>query len=249
MFKLLVALIVSIITLIIVAFEPQMHKPVMIGSKEALMKTASIESQDVKFVPQKVGTALESNIKVQNTNITREEYMKSVRMRAKQQEKVVVESPQTVTTPIPAMTPKPKAQAKQKQKEESSKSFMGQINEKIVWNKWRADICNTISNNSLETQSYQLKKGVMFKYSFSVDKNRHITDINVRLVRGASDNITLDSIKDINRTIRSLEGKNILEFPKGTQRTVVKVNGGIEMADYDSSLTPGNFSDIESIRF
>ncbi len=249
MFKLLVALIVSIITLIIVAFEPQMHKPVMIGSKAALLEKASMDSREIKFAPQQVTTASASNIKVQNTNITREEYMKSVRMRAKQQEKVVVESPQIVTTPIPAMTPKPKAQAKQKQKEESSKSFMGQINEKIVWNKWRADICNTISNNSLETQSYQLKKGVMFKYSFNVDKNRHVSDINVRLVRGSADSVTDDSIKDISRTIRSLEGKNILEFPKGTQRTAVKVNGGIEMADYDSSLTPGNFSDIESIRF
>ncbi len=257
MFRLLVSLIVLIVTLIVIVVEPKMHKPVMIGSKAVLSEKSSFQAQDIKFAPQKIETKTEpikiktvENTSVKNLDVSREEYMKNIRLRAQKETPVEAEPQTVVETPIPAMTPKPKKVQKPKAPaKEPPQNLMQQINEKIVWNKWRADICNTIADNSLETQVYRLKKGVLFKYSFNVDKNRHISNLEVRLARGAYDEVVQDSILDINKTIRSLEGKRILEFPAGTRRTSVQVTGGIEMSDFDANLNPGNFSDIESVRY
>lgn len=243
MFRLLVSLVVLIATLIVVTVEPKMHKQVMIGSKATLAENSSFETQDIKISPQNIETKTEQvKIKPVETSVTREEYMKSVRMRAPK-------------TPAKDIFVEPKREVKVKEKplpqpapvEEPKPSPVEQLNEIIVWNKWRADICNTISDNSLETQVYKLKKGVLFKYSFTVDRNRHISNIKVSLARGLFDPVVQESIQDIHKTIRSLEGKPIIEFPKGSRRTSVKVEGGIEMSDYDASVNPGNFSDIESV--
>ncbi len=254
MFRLLVALVVLIVTLVVVVTEPKMHKRVMIGNKDTLAKHKALDTQNIKISPQKIETKsadikfAPTDMSVQNMEIKREEYMKQVRMRAPKVQENHVEQIQVTNTPVPVKVQNSKPEAKplpEQEPEESTSAVMQKLNEMIVWNQWRADICNTISDNSLEEQVYQLKKGVLFKYSFNVDRNRHISNIKVVLARGQFDSVTQESVRDIYKTIQSLEGQRILTYPKGSKRKVVKVEGGIEMAGEDVNLNSSHFSDIE----
>lgn len=229
MFKLLVSLIIVMLTLVVIVIEPKMHKPVVFGSKMIVAEH------------QEVATTEPIKIKPQNTNLVREEYMKSIKARAKHQEIEVAVEPKKVRRVKKPSVAKPKVDIPQ----ENSSSSVSQINDIILWNKWRADICNTISNNSLERQTDSLKEGIVFKYSFSVDNNKHITNVNVYLAKGKSEPIVQESIQDIRRNILALEGKKILIYPEGSKRTSVRVEGGIETAGYNASVRPSAFSDVE----
>ncbi len=236
MFKLLVSFFIVLLTLIVIIIEPKMHKPVVFGSKPIIAEPQNIETKNAPI-----------KVKPQDTNLVREEYMKSVKMKTKQPDVEIAVEPQVtpqVSQPIrikqKIQTPEPQMSV-----DEIPETSFNAISEMIQWNKWRADICNTISDNSLEEQVYHLKKGVMFKYTFNVDNHKHITNINVYLARGQSDAVVRDSIRDIRKTIMSLEGKNILTYPAGSRRTNVRVEGGIEMSSYDASISPGYFSDVE----
>ncbi len=90
-----------------------------------------------------------------------------------------------------------------------------------------------------------MEEGILFKYSFYVDNNKHITNVHVYLAKGRSTPIVQESIRDIRRNILLLEGKNILTYPEGSKRTSVRVEGGIETAGYNASVGPNAFSDIE----
>ena len=234
-FKLLVSLIVVLLTLGVIIIEPKMHKPVIFGSKPIVTETTDIvKPEPVKISPQ-------------NTNLIREEYMRSVKMRNKQKEALIPVEPNQIkknkkSAKVERITDVPHPV---KKSEEKTSFSLSQFNDIIMWNKWRADICNTISNHSLEEQSYSLEEGILFKYSFYVDNNKHITNVHVYLAKGRSTPIVQESIRDIRRNILLLEGKNILTYPEGSKRTSVRVEGGIETAGYNASVGPNAFSDIE----
>ena len=245
MLKLLGCLIIVFLTLMVVIIEPKMHKPAVFGSKPILSETHEFvaKTQPVKIKPQ------------QNTEIIREEYMKPIKMRSKQQKKDIYVEPVEIPQVSRPVKIKQEEQVREPvinasiQKDISSSNdtseAIRQLNEVISWNKWRANLCNTISENSLENQVDRLQKGVVFKYFFYVDNKKRITNINVSVTRGKSNAVVQESVLDIKNTIKSLEGKDILTFPEGSRRTKVRVDGGIETAGYNASVSPSIFSDIE----
>lgn len=112
--------------------------------------------------------------------------------------------------------------------------------ELIAWNKWRSDIQNQIMENSYVEAPY----GTLFFFSFNVDKNKRITNIKVI----TSNPNAKDDIPHIKSTIISLDGKSILEFPKGTNRKSILFTGGFLMSDTEELSSPSDYRDYEYVQ-
>lgn len=110
----------------------------------------------------------------------------------------------------------------------------------IVWNKWRSDLQNQVMRDSKITAPY----GTTFNFSFTVDKNGSISNINTW---SDDNNYTPLAKRVIKPVLTSYQGTSILKFPARTKRTIVNVTGGFTMANTDRYSTPGDYSDYERI--
>ena len=111
----------------------------------------------------------------------------------------------------------------------------------IAWNIWRSNIQNRIMDDSAVDANY----GTIFFFSFKVDKYRNITDIKVRCT-DKSDHYSVEAVRS---AIKNLNGKKILEYPKGTNRKIVDFTGGFLIGDYAQYSSPSDYNDFEHVRF
>ena len=112
----------------------------------------------------------------------------------------------------------------------------------ILWNKWRSDLQNQImSDVKLPT----VAKGTIFRFSFEVDKYGKISNIKTW---SENSMYTPYAIQYIAPVIRSYQGKDILNFPKGSNRYTTTVEGGWKISDKTKFSTPDDFEDVEKIR-
>lgn len=112
--------------------------------------------------------------------------------------------------------------------------------EMIAWNKWRSDIQNSIMDASEIDANY----GTIFLFSFSVDKNRHISNIRVTSRNGGSE----ADKRAVRRAILSLEDSALLDFPKGSNRKSVGFTGAFLISDYSYYSNPSDFHDFEYVQ-
>lgn len=111
----------------------------------------------------------------------------------------------------------------------------------IVWNKWRSDLQNQVMRDSKISAPY----GTTFNFSFTVDKNGNISNINTW---SDDNNYTPLAKRVIKPILTSYQHTAILKFPARTKRTIVNVTGGYTMSNTDRYSTPGDYSDYERIR-
>ena len=111
--------------------------------------------------------------------------------------------------------------------------------ELIAWNEWRSNLQNTIMQKSDIEGMY----GTIYFFIFNVDDSRRISDVKVR------SNVSDDryNIDKVTRTIKDLEGSDILEFPQGTTRTSVRFTGGFMFAYHTRYSSPSDFNDVEQV--
>lgn len=111
--------------------------------------------------------------------------------------------------------------------------------ELIAWNEWRSNLQNTIMKKSDIEGMY----GTIYLFIFNVDDSRRISDVKVR------SNVSDDryNIDKVTRTIKDLEGSDILEFPQGTTRTSVRFTGGFMFAYHTRYSSPSDFNDVEQV--
>ena len=79
--------------------------------------------------------------------------------------------------------------------------------ETIAWNKWRADIANSIGATTMATLKEKVEVGTKIKYSFDVDKNEQISNIVVSIIKGPINSGTQSAKSTIYKAIKSLNGK------------------------------------------
>lgn len=120
--------------------------------------------------------------------------------------------------------------------------------ETVVWNKWRADVCNSVTQNVNSGFASIVPEGTTFSYSFDVDKNKQISNILVKVAQGYINEKTNSGASMIKTAIQSLNGKNILTFPQGTQRTSVNVAGAIKRSKTTKNINANEFNDTEVIK-
>lgn len=111
----------------------------------------------------------------------------------------------------------------------------------IVWNKWRSDLQNQVMRDSKISAPY----GTTFNFSFTVDKNGNVSNINTW---SDDNNYTPLAKRVIKPILTSYQHTAILKFPARTKRTIVNVTGGYTMSNTDRYSTPGDYSDYERIR-
>ena len=116
-----------------------------------------------------------------------------------------------------------------------------QQEETIAWNKWRSALTNKIMH---DTKLPDLPNGVLFQFSFNVDKYGKITNVQT----GANPaNYTPYAIQYIAPVIRSYQGRSILNFPEGTARTSTQVTGKWRISTTEKYSTPQDYNDVERV--
>lgn len=116
-----------------------------------------------------------------------------------------------------------------------------QQEETIAWNIWRSNITNKIMQ---DTKLPDIPNGVLFQFSFNVDKYGKITNVQT----GANPaNYTPYAIQYIAPVIRSYQGRSILNFPEGTARTSTQVTGKWRISTTEKYSTPQDYNDIEKV--
>lgn len=113
--------------------------------------------------------------------------------------------------------------------------------EEIAWNVWRSNLQNKIMRDAkLPT----LPMGTVFKISFDVDKYGKITNLQTW---STDSRYTPYAIEFIAPVIKSYQGKSILTFPEGSQRTKTTFTGGWKIAATSKYSTPNDYHDTERV--
>ena len=86
--------------------------------------------------------------------------------------------------------------------------------------------------------------GTVFKISFDVDKNGRVTNVQTW---STNSQYTPYAIEFIAPVIRSYQGKSILNFPQGSQRTKTTFTGGWKISQTSKYSNPNDYNDIERV--
>ena len=115
--------------------------------------------------------------------------------------------------------------------------------EEISWNVWRSKLANQIIS---EIRVPAVPEGTIFEFSFNVNNQGVISNVRTK---SSSPQYTAYAIQYIAPVIRSFQGRSILKFPAGTERTSILfeskwrvINGNVQYS------TPANYHDVEIIR-
>lgn len=255
----------------IVESEPEDTQDMVIPEKEQVQVVKNTVSNEVKQEVQKkieapkkvetVKTVVEPKKEIKTVSSKNEikQPQKEVTKVAQQPVKVEVkqvtkEPAKTVATKVvePIKQPKPtvktepigqqKTTTVQKTQDTPKTKVLTQQEEEIAWNIWRSNLQNQIMK---DTKLPYIPKGTVFKFSFDVDKYGRISNIKTWSL---TPNYTPYAIQYIAPVIRSYQGKDILDFPEGTQRITTNFVGGWKISDNAKYSTPNDYNDIEKVK-
>ncbi len=116
--------------------------------------------------------------------------------------------------------------------------------EEIAWNKWRSNLYNNIMRDA-GAKLPNMPNGIIFKYSFNVDKYGKITNVQTW---STTSGYTPYAIQYIAPVIRSYQGHSILNFPTGSNRVTTEVTGAWKISSNQKYSTENNFNDIEKVK-
>ena len=208
---------------------------------EPTVKTTNVQSANVK---QQTQTKPKQTMVVKQTN-TKPAVQQTVKPVTQKVEKPVVkqevkkvEPPKVEKTVV--QNPTPTLTVKKESNVESPKVMTPQ-EETIAWNKWRSNLTNQIMR---DTKLPDIPSGTLFQFSFTVDKYGKISNVQT----GANPaNYTPYAIQYIAPVIRSYQGREILNFPEGTQRTSTQVTGKWRISTTEKYSTPQDYNDVEKV--
>ena len=194
-------------------------EPVVAATKT---QTTNVKQQ-TKTTPKQITTTKQTVTKPQNQTVTKPVTTKVIKPQVIQQtqttetskvEKKVVNNPSPQPSPTRSegvITPK----------------VLTQQEETIAWNRWRSALTNQIMQ---DTKLPPIPNGVLFQFSFNVDKYG-----------------TPYAIQYIAPVIRSYQGRSILNFPEGTARTSTQVTGKWRISNTEKYSTPQDYHDVEKV--
>ena len=261
---LLILLIVS--TISICSIQPDLHKNVivydsdytLVAEEEVKSETKEIPVMEMPSKPVEKTTVVEKRVepkaavsKKQTTNVQQKTVTKP-KQTASTKQSVTKPQSQTLTKPVTTTVQKPlvkevvktelpKVEQKEIKQPVEQPKVLTQQEETIAWNRWRSNLTNKIMQ---DTKLPYIPNGVLFQFSFTVDKYGKITNVQT----GADpSNYTPYAIQYIAPVIRSYQGKSILVFPEGTARTVTQVTGKWRISNTEKFSTPQDYNDLERV--
>lgn len=243
MYKLL-AVILVLSTLCIAVSQPKMHKTLFVyNSDYKIVEPVKVET--VKNIPTQVNTPQVQKVVKKAAKVAPKTVVKPVTPAApvvKSVEKpaqnplltVLNEktTPQVevIQAPAPAVVETKTVTDEEKAREEL-----------ILWNQWRSNLQNKIMSDA---KLPIMPEGTIFKFSFDVDKYGKISNVQTwSLTPGC----TPYAIQYIAPVIRGYQGREILNFPQGSNRVSTTVEGGWKISKTAKLSTPADFKDSEKI--
>ena len=208
---------------------------------EPVVKTSKTQTtnvkQQTKTTPKQTTTAKQTVAKPQTQTVTKPVTTTVTKPQVVQQtqktETPKVEKTEKAVTFVPV-------QVVQKENVSTPK-VLTQQEETIAWNKWRSALTNQIMQ---DTKLPYVPNGVLFQFSFTVDKYGKITNVQT----GANPSgYTPYAIQYIAPVIRSYQGRSILNFPEGTARTSTQVTGKWRISTTEKFSTPQDYNDVEKV--
>ena len=271
MYRLLFTLIAGILgltTIGICALQPQMHKTFFVYNSDYVIVEPADKVEVVKNLPTQVNQPQKEEKKV-----TVQKVVKSVPKTTQKpvEKKIVKNSPQPVqkiqtsqqtVNPLLSMlketstaeigqqkvVEKKVQPAPQSVKKEETKPAAKTVTEEekarqevILWNKWRSNLQNKIMS---DVKLPIMPEGTIFKFSFDVDRYGKISNVKTWSLTPA---YTPYAIQYIAPVIRGYQGRDILNFPEGSNRFSTTVEGGWKISKTAKFSTPEDFKDAEKV--
>ena len=271
MYRLLFTLIAGILgltTIGICALQPQMHKTFFVYNSDYVIVEPADKVEVVKNLPAQVNRPQKEEKKV-----TVQKVVKSVpKTTQKPLEKKVVKnqpvqkiqtSQQTANPLLSMLKETSTAESAQqkvvekkvqpapqsvKKEETIAKPAVQTVTEEekarqevILWNKWRSNLQNKIMS---DVKLPIMPEGTIFKFSFDVDRYGKISNVKTWSLTPA---YTPYAIQYIAPVIRGYQGRDILNFPEGSNRFSTTVEGGWKISQTAKFSTPEDFKDAERV--
>lgn len=235
LFSTILIIIIFILTIVLSFIQPKMHKNILIYSSEYEVvenntKTTTIKKeQPVKTIVKdtKKKTIEKKTQKVKKNNSQKTNIKKQNNKQTKTKEITVIKTEKKEI---------PKPQIIKTEETNEIKE------EEILWNKWRSDLQNQIMK---DVKMPIIQEGVIFKFSFDVDKYGKITNIKTYSPDAM---YTPYAIQYIAPVIKSYQGRDIIRFPNGSNRFETKVEGGWKISKTLKYSSPSDFKDKEVIK-
>ena len=262
-------IITILITVLIGVKQPQMHNRVVIYDSQYSLKKENPPEPQEDFVIEKniVTTPVEKVVKreqpvLEENNKVTVELQKVERIQ--QPQKVTQTKPNKVEVkkqPAAQTTQKPAVQTKAKDENTTAQKqpvtaqtqsqpvsqpvqtvkVMTPQEEVIAWNKWRADLQNQILK---DIKLPIIPKGTIFRVSFDVDVNGRVSNIQTEAIPSQ---YTPYAIEYVAPVIKSYQGKSILDFPTGSNRTKTTFTGRWKISENSKFSSPEIYNDIERV--
>ncbi len=237
----LIVLLIALITACAAIFRPQ-------------LTVRTFNSVPEKVVQSDFQPAPAPKIRTVNTQST--QTSKTQPVKTKIVEKIVLvqepapSKPQSTATPqktVQNQQPEQKMVQKTRPEPKTAQSApkpakqLTEAEEIIVWNKWHSDLQNQIMQDS----KIYSPRGTVFMFSFTVDKNRRVSNIKVW---SETTNAQPGDIYRIKTVISGYQNDAILEFPAGTKRIITNFKGGFTVSTDSRYSSPEDYSDVEKVK-
>ncbi|MBR1942748.1 hypothetical protein IJ843_03315 [bacterium] len=224
-----ISLILAIIaTICICVMKPQMHTNVMIYDSSYKIVEQNVDTQTEKEVPTVTQVTKPETIQSKIENIIETKPVTQKIETTKQSDTKVSEPIKTVQKTAVQKTTNTKVLTEQQ--------------EEIEWNKWRSNLQNQIMR---DVKLPIIPQGTIFKFEFDVDKYGKVSNVQTWSMTSS---YTPYAIQYIAPVIRSYQGKTILNFPSGSNRTETHVTGGWKIAAISRYSTPKDYNDTETVK-
>ena len=254
-------------TISICTIKPEMHKNVIVydsAYKLVEENVAKTEKEEIPIMEMPVKPVQQTTVNnytvskevkkteapkvVQTVQKTTKQTPKTEKTVKKTEPQKVVEKAQTVQTPKVVQkvqkTEAPKVvQITQTVQQKQDPKILTEKEETVAWNLWRSNLTNKIMQ---DTKLPMLPAGVVFRFSFKVDRYGKISNVQTW---SETSTYTPYAIQYIAPVIRSYQGRDILNFPEGTQRTTTEAKGGWKISTTERYSTPQDYNDVEKVKY
>lgn len=219
-------ILIIISTLCICISKPKMHKSFIVFNSDYTIVEDEIKTEVTKDIP--------------TTTQLPEKEVKVTRVETPQTKIKTTSAPEKITKTEQKLR-KNEVQTTKKQNKNIQKTLTTR-EEEIAWNIWRSKLQNQIMK---DVNMPILPQGIVFKFTFDVDKYGKISNVQTWSL---TPNYTPYAIQYIAPVIRSYQGKSILDFPTGSNRTTTEVYGGWKISSAQKYSTPQDYNDTEKIK-
>lgn len=261
---------VLLTTLFVIVARPEMHKQAIITDSSYEFVEFSAPSTDMKLSNNNMDIKPIQNtdqpIRVQqypqpSKNITTAQKpikkTQPVKSVSNQTTKPKTQTTKPATQQTKQPTTKPQTQAQKPPTQEivktvqvkpqnntptqKPKTVLTEQEEIIAWNIWRSRLQNQVMIDS----KIVAPLGTVFKFSFTVDRYGNMSNVKVWSTNSSYTDYAVRTIKPV---LMSYRNKPILNFPEGTKRIIVNVDGGFQISTRSKYSSPSDYSDYERVK-